>query len=96
VRILLCDNHRLLVEALAGALRRGGHDVVAMATQPEEALHAAAEQDPDVCLLDVIFPGGAGIATITGIRDDCATAELTEPNKSPANPPRPRLPTTNS
>jgi two-component system nitrate/nitrite response regulator NarL len=68
VRILLCDNHRLLVEALAGALRRCGHDVVAMTTQPEEALHAAAEQDPDVCLLDVIFPGGAGINTIAGIR----------------------------
>jgi two-component system nitrate/nitrite response regulator NarL len=68
VRILLCDNHRLLVEALAGALRRGGHDVVAMTTQPEEALRAAVEQDPDVCLLDVIFPGGAGIATIAGIR----------------------------
>ena len=28
-------------------------------------------------------------ATITGIRADCATAELTEPNNSPANPPRP-------
>jgi two-component system nitrate/nitrite response regulator NarL len=68
VRILLCDNHRLLVEALAAALRRGGHDVVAMTTQPEEALHAAAEHDPDVCLLDVIFPGDAGINTIADIR----------------------------
>ncbi len=68
MRILLCDNHRLLVEALAEALRRGGHDVVAMTTQPEEALHAAAEYDPDICLLDVIFPGGAGINTIAGIR----------------------------
>ena len=28
-------------------------------------------------------------ATITGIRADCTTAELTEPNNSPANPPRP-------
>ena len=28
-------------------------------------------------------------ATITGIRDACARAELTEPSKSPANPPRP-------
>jgi two-component system, NarL family, nitrate/nitrite response regulator NarL len=68
VRILLCDNHRLLVEALAAALRRGGHDVVATTTQPEEAMDAAAEHDPDVCLLDMIFPGDAGIRTIAGIR----------------------------
>jgi two-component system nitrate/nitrite response regulator NarL len=68
VRILLCDSHRLLVEALAASLRGGGHDVVAMTTLPEEALDAAVEHDPDVCLLDVIFPGGAGIKAIAGIR----------------------------
>jgi two-component system, NarL family, nitrate/nitrite response regulator NarL len=68
VRILLCDSHQLLVEALAAALRSGGHDVVALTTQPEEALDAAVEQDPDVCLLDVFFPGGAGITTIERIR----------------------------
>ena len=60
VRILLCDSHRLLVEALAASLRRGGHDVVAVTTLPEEALDAAVEHDPDVCLLDVIFPGAPG------------------------------------
>ena len=68
VRILLCDSHRLLVEALAEALRRCGHDVVAATTSPEEALNAAIEHDPDLCLLDVFFPGGAGIDTIAGIR----------------------------
>jgi two-component system nitrate/nitrite response regulator NarL len=68
VRILLCDSHRLLVEALAASLRGDGHEVVAMTTLPEEALDAAVEHDPDVCLLDVVFPGGAGIKTIAGIR----------------------------
>lgn len=68
MRILLCDSHRLLVEALAASLRNSGHDVVAVTTLPEEALDAAVEQDPDVCLLDVFFPGGAGITTIESIR----------------------------
>lgn len=68
MRILLCDSHRLLVEALAASLRRDGHDVVAMTTLPEEAFEAAIEHDPDVCLVDVIFPGGAGINVIAGIR----------------------------
>jgi hypothetical protein len=35
-----------------------------------------------------------GRATITGMRADSATAELTEPSNIPANPPRPWLPTT--
>jgi two-component system nitrate/nitrite response regulator NarL len=68
VRILLCDHHRLLVEALAALLRRIGHDVVAITTLPEEAFDAAVEHDPDVCLLDVIFPGGHGIDTVARIR----------------------------
>ena len=68
MRILLCDHHRLLVEALAAALRQIGHDVVAMTTLPEEAFDAAVEQDPDVCLLDVVFPGGHGIDTVARIR----------------------------
>jgi two-component system, NarL family, nitrate/nitrite response regulator NarL len=68
VRILLCDHHRLLVEVLAAALRRIGHDVVAMTTLPEEAVDAAVEHDPDVCLLDVVFPGGRGIDTVARIR----------------------------
>ena len=63
MRILLCDHHRLLVEALAASLRRSGHDVVAVTTLPEEAFDAAVEHDPDVCMLDVIFPGGHGIDT---------------------------------
>ena len=46
-------------------------------------------------------PGGVkrldrqdGRATITGMRADSATAELTEPSSIPAKPPRPWLPTT--
>ena len=68
MRILLCDHDRLLVEALAASLCRIGHDVVAMTTLPEEAFDAAVEHDPDVCLLDVIFPGGHGIDTVARIR----------------------------
>ncbi len=68
MRILLCDHHRLLVEALAASLHRMGHDVVAMTSLPEEALDAAVEHDPDVCLLDVAFPGGRGIDAVARIR----------------------------
>lgn len=69
MRILLCDRHLLLLEALAAALRRDGHDVVATTTRPDEAVAAAVEHDPDVCLLDVAFPGGPAVDTIARIRE---------------------------
>jgi two-component system nitrate/nitrite response regulator NarL len=66
VRILLYDD-RLMVEALAGSLRRHGHDVVAMTTTPEDACEAAAERDPDVCVLGASSEGN-GTDTVTRIR----------------------------
>ena len=61
MRILLCDDHRLLVEAFATSLRAHGHEVVALTTAPDEAYRAAVEHDPDVCVLDVVFPEGSGL-----------------------------------
>jgi DNA-binding NarL/FixJ family response regulator len=61
MRILLCDDHRLLVEAFAAALQAHGHEVVAMTTTPEEGCRAVLEHDPDVCVLDLMFPDGSGL-----------------------------------
>lgn len=59
--LLLCDDHLLLLEALAGALSARGQEVVATLTHPADVADAAAALDPDVCLLDVYFPDGDGI-----------------------------------
>ena len=68
MRILLCDDHQLLVEAFSTVLRRRGDEVVATAS-PEEALVKAAEQQPDVCVMDRSFPDGSdGIAAIPAMR----------------------------
>jgi len=61
VRIVLCDDHRLLVEAFATALRSHGHEVVALATTPEDGYRAVMEHEPEVCVLDLFFPGGSGL-----------------------------------
>lgn len=58
MRIVLCDDHPLLVEGLASALVRAGHTVEAVARTPAEGLVAVARFDPDVLLLDLIFPQG--------------------------------------
>jgi DNA-binding NarL/FixJ family response regulator len=56
-RILICDDHRVLTDALAIALSRDPELSLAappMAT-PEEAIERSAELQPDVVLMDVTF-----------------------------------------
>src|SRR5450631_973642 len=67
MRLLVCDDHRLLLEALSMALADKGHWVVASALDPDEAVEAAREHQPDVCLLDVKFPSGNGLNAIRRI-----------------------------
>lgn len=67
MRILLCDDHRLLLEALAAALSDRGYEVVAMTATPEEACRAALRHDPDVCVLEAVFPDGSGLDAIAEI-----------------------------
>lgn len=70
MRLVLCDDHRLLVEAFATALRGQGHDVVALATTPEDGYRAVLTHDPDVCVLDLSFPGGSGLDAARRIAAD--------------------------
>ena len=68
MRIVVCDDHLLLLEALGLALGATGHDVVALAGNPEDAITAVAEYHPDVCLLDVNFPDGTSVNAIQRVR----------------------------
>lgn len=61
MRIVLCDDHRLLLEALATALAGQGYTIEAATTSPDEAVRAVSLHDPDVLLIDVMFPVGSGL-----------------------------------
>jgi len=61
MRIVICDDHRLLLEALATALAGQGYIVEAATTTPAEAVRAVALHDPDLLLIDVTFPVGSGL-----------------------------------
>lgn len=58
MRIVICDDHRLLAEALAAAIAQAGHAVVALALTPDDALEQVERLKPDVVLLDLTFPDG--------------------------------------
>jgi len=51
MKILICDQQRMLAEALASALDARGYDVLAVATTVSAAAAAAGDCVPDVCLL---------------------------------------------
>lgn len=61
MRAVICDDHRLLLEALATALAGHGYTIEATATTPADAVRAVATYDPDVLLIDVMFPVGSGL-----------------------------------
>jgi two-component system nitrate/nitrite response regulator NarL len=62
VRLVLCDDHLLLLEALVDALTSAGHTVEAITTDPSDAIEQVASLKPDVCVLDLAFPQGSGLA----------------------------------
>jgi DNA-binding NarL/FixJ family response regulator len=58
VRIVICDDHRLLLEALSSSLACHGYIVEAATSTPADAIRAVRLHDPDVLMMDLGFPGG--------------------------------------
>lgn len=55
MRLVLCDDHQILAEALGAALEARGHEVLAVTNTPTAGVAAVAAHRPDVCMLDVRF-----------------------------------------
>jgi EAL domain-containing protein (putative c-di-GMP-specific phosphodiesterase class I) len=67
--VLIAEDERTLRNALASFLDgEDGIELVAAASDAEEAVELAAQHRPDVALLDVRMPGGGGPAAARGIR----------------------------
>ena len=62
VRILVVEDEALIRMDLIEMLREAGYDVVAEATNGEEAIALANEHQPDLCILDVKMPVLDGIS----------------------------------
>jgi two-component system, NarL family, nitrate/nitrite response regulator NarL len=56
VRLVLCDDNRILCEALAAAMEAWGHQVVAITTTAEEGLVAVGAHQPDAVVLELRVP----------------------------------------
>jgi len=94
MRLVLCDDNRILCEALAVALEARGHQVLATATESTAGIAEVERHRPDVCLLDLRFPDatdGLGVARVirerypetavlvlSGLADPAVLAEATQ------------------
>lgn len=58
LRVLLCDDERLLTELLCQAVAQAGMRVVATATDARSGLAQLERHRPDVAVVDLRFPGG--------------------------------------
>ncbi|MBI2319653.1 MAG: response regulator transcription factor [Betaproteobacteria bacterium] len=66
--ILLIDDDRVLVELMSDQLRAVGHHPLA-AFNGTEGLHIAAQENPDLVLLDVMMPGMSGWEVCERLRE---------------------------
>ena len=68
MQLVLCDDNRILCEALASILEARGHSVLAIATSAADSFAAVATNRPDACLMDLRFPDGSGLDVARMIR----------------------------
>jgi DNA-binding NarL/FixJ family response regulator len=69
IRVLVVDDHPMVREGLRSMLAGDGVDVVAEADSGAEALRLAAEQRPDVVLLDLELPDMDGLTVLRRMRE---------------------------
>jgi len=68
MRLVLCDDNRMLCEALASILEAHGHPILAITTCVAGGIAAVAEHRPDACLLDLCLPDGSGLDAARAMR----------------------------
>ncbi len=76
LRVLIADDDSLHVMSLRQQLEELGHRVVAEAYTGREAVLLAADHRPDLALLDILMPDGAGIEAARRITADQAIPVL--------------------
>jgi DNA-binding NarL/FixJ family response regulator len=65
VHLVICDDHPIFRDGLRRLLEsEPGFSVIGEAANPRDAVTAVRVQQPDVLLLDLMMPGGGGLAAL--------------------------------
>src|SRR6202171_309433 len=76
IRVLLADDHRVLIGSLRALLERHGCEIVGEATTGEEALAVAAQVRPQVIVMDLEMPGTGGLAAAHRMKQAAPAARV--------------------
>ncbi len=77
IRLLIADDHALILEGLAATIgRQNDMTVVAKAADGREAVELWKLHRPDVALLDLRMPKLNGVGVIREVRDEAAAARV--------------------
>jgi DNA-binding NarL/FixJ family response regulator len=77
IRVMVVDDHPMMREGIAASLvAQGGIEIVASASNGEEAIALFARHRPDVSLVDLQMPVKDGLEAIIGIRALHADARI--------------------
>lgn len=76
VDVLIVDDHVVLADSLAGALRQDGIEEVRTASTVAEALEKCRSRCPNVVLMDFRLPDGEGTKAAATIRAECPETKV--------------------
>jgi len=75
-RVLIVDDHRLILEGLQYVLEKEGMEVVGVATTGRQAMEMARTCEPDIVLLDIRMPDMDGIEALAAIKSSKSDAAV--------------------
>jgi CheY-like chemotaxis protein len=75
IKVLLAEDSRFLRGAATTVLQSKGYHIY-IATDGEQAIKMAAENQPDVVILDLILPKIQGLDVLKTLRQNQATAQV--------------------
>jgi two-component system nitrate/nitrite response regulator NarL len=75
-RILIADDHRIIISGLEALFRGTAYEVVGFVTEGTSVLPAVRLHRPDILILDVSMPDTNGVAVLKGLRSEGVTVPV--------------------
>ena len=76
VRVLVADDHQIVLQGLKTILNREGFEIIGEASDGRQAVSQAVELQPDLVVMDIGMPVMTGIEAATEIRRSVPSAKL--------------------